>query len=118
VPGSSFFQATFSVPLQRVGTPCSSLDPSPRGPRQHGQFSAKSGDVNSAPPRSVANSRDRFIVFARPKVAKSQAGRRGVGHRILKNRPAKTTGRGELTLAAAWKMSNLSSIATVESLRE
>jgi hypothetical protein len=36
-PGMAVFHATFSVWLQHNGTPVSSLAPSPRGPRQHGQ---------------------------------------------------------------------------------
>jgi hypothetical protein len=38
-PGMEVFQTTFSVLLQRVGGSFSKLVPSPRGPRQHGQFS-------------------------------------------------------------------------------
>src|SRR5258706_720199 len=39
-PGISVFQTTLLVALQWTGTFDSTLDPSPRGPRQHGQFSA------------------------------------------------------------------------------
>jgi len=38
--GSAIFQATFSVVLQVVDSPFSVHVPSPRGPRQPGQFSA------------------------------------------------------------------------------
>ena len=48
-------QVIFSpeVPSQRTGTVVSRLDPSPRGPRQQGQFSASSGVVDNRP---IANS--------------------------------------------------------------
>jgi hypothetical protein len=39
-PGIGIFQATFSVPLQRVGTSVSAERPSPCGPRHMGQSAA------------------------------------------------------------------------------
>src|SRR5262249_697696 len=43
LPGMGVFQRIFSVLLQRRGTLVSSDVPSPRGPRQPGQFSARVG---------------------------------------------------------------------------
>src|SRR5437667_7662555 len=55
-PGTSVFQATFAVALQFLGICVSRLVPSPRGPRQHGQFSAR--DVSAAiATRTVTTSR-------------------------------------------------------------
>src|SRR3569623_1033417 len=43
-PGISLFQRMFFSALHSVGTPVSRHVPSPRGPRQHGQYSACSID--------------------------------------------------------------------------
>jgi len=40
-PGTAVFHTVPSLSLQRVGGFFSRLVPSPRGPRQHGQFSAQ-----------------------------------------------------------------------------
>ncbi len=65
MPGTATFQATFSSPLQRVGTPLSWLVPSPRGPRQHGQFSARAGmDAKAIATHTSKNGRQTFIVRA------------------------------------------------------
>jgi hypothetical protein len=47
MPGIGVFQATFSFasPFHLVGTPVSWLEPSPRGPRHPGQFSAAAGEM-------------------------------------------------------------------------
>ena len=54
-PGSSNFQSTFSVLLQRVGMPASELRPSRFAPRHCGQFSA-TADKGSISKKGVANS--------------------------------------------------------------
>ena len=50
MPGISVFQATLLAALQWMGAPVSRLVPSPRGPRQPGQFSAKAKGSKATKP--------------------------------------------------------------------
>ena len=50
-PGISVFQTTLLAALQCIGTGISELVPSPRGPRQAGQFSAETKFSEAISPR-------------------------------------------------------------------
>ena len=52
-PGTSTFQATFSVELQRSGRPVSSESPIPEGPRQRGQWRSEPGTGGTAGPAGL-----------------------------------------------------------------
>ena len=65
-PRSSAFHATFSVSLQVVGNPVESVRPSPRGPRNRGQFSSAGAEP--------------AIIVSPSRKAKNVANRRGIRH--------------------------------------
>src|SRR5690606_17907327 len=64
VPGMAVFQVTFSVSDHFRGKPFSALVPSPRGPRQAGQFSARAAGREASSQSEATASDRKGMVFS------------------------------------------------------
>src|SRR5690242_8404081 len=93
-PGSSLRHTTFSVRLQRVGGFFSRLVPSPRGPRQAGQFSAEESEAK-AKAQGTTQERSETSRFIAPKNAAGD--RTGTRHKGEERRTANRRGRDDFT---------------------